>query len=91
MSVPQGPLDDFGWSDDFLGIYLFDLRVRRAGLRAGDLLLRIDGENTGSRAAARRSIRRVDSEAVAMEIWRRGQISAVRRTGRRMLARFPPR
>ncbi len=51
--------------------------AERAGLRAGDVLLSIDGENTGSRAAARRSIRRADSETVAMEIWRKGHVSTI--------------
>ena len=49
----------------------------QAGLQAGDVLFRIDGENTGSRAAVKQSIRRADSETVAMEVWRNGHVSAI--------------
>ncbi len=46
----------------------------RAGVQAGDVLTRIDGEEVDSRRAVRRILRRATGDSLPIELWRDGEV-----------------
>lgn len=58
-----------------------------AGLKSGDVLTRIDGEEVDSRGAVRRSLGRAAGKPSAIELWRDGEVVTLTVTADASVAR----